>query len=566
MPPKSKPTWNKRNTWAPKKQYPRRTYKSWGFNKNRDRSPSIEENVDHLNEYEEKLVASGRIGDDSDANDEEDDMEEIDDLPPSPPPLKRQKTQSRSAFRTPVQTNKKKARPSAYKVKNAFFDDEVNVVEDSQSSDEPDEDEDEDIDWNFEDFAPPTQEMDQHHGFATAADIIDVDDDDATVDLTAQPLNTDFQGKRVVATIQINSEFRSKWSNGSSSRTCEQVFHEYCMTLVDEGVLVYYVAGQEEGEKTGNPHMQCFFYFAKNIRQNKFLQMFTACYARIAKGTNKQAADYCKKGTNWSEYGVLPSDRSDNGKREKVKWEEVRQLVSTKESWVTDEKIPAHLMLTGCNSLVKYRELSQQARKVEDLPHGGKVGLWLHGESRSGKSSLARREYPTFIDKMPNKWGNSELLTCDVTRPWIIEDVHPQHVRDENIGDLLKRWADVYAFTVEIKGSTVRVRPSRVIVTSNYAISEMGFDNRDLEPLYLRFEEREVKRAADEVGEASGRANGVVRDAEFIDPKDAELRAVYEEMETKSLAIIQEKAVNDRLRTQGKHFDNEDDEDANYRS
>ena len=52
----------------------------------------------------------------------------------------------------------------------------------------------------------------------------------------------------------------------------------------------------------------------------------------------------------------------------------------------------------------------------------------------------------------------------------------------------LKRWADRYPFTGEIKGGTLqRLRPTKLIVLSNYTIEECFPMMQDQEPIKRRF-------------------------------------------------------------------------------
>jgi len=48
----------------------------------------------------------------------------------------------------------------------------------------------------------------------------------------------------------------------------------------------------------------------------------------------------------------------------------------------------------------------------------------------------------------------------------------------------LKVWGDHYPFTAEGKGYTLdKIRPKRIIVTSNYRISDIYEDPKDHEPI-----------------------------------------------------------------------------------
>jgi len=54
-------------------------------------------------------------------------------------------------------------------------------------------------------------------------------------------------------------------------------------------------------------------------------------------------------------------------------------------------------------------------------------------------------------------------------------------------GHHFKQWADKYPFPAEVKGGTIKLRPQRIIVTSNYRIEECWVKHQDYEPIKRRF-------------------------------------------------------------------------------
>lgn len=55
------------------------------------------------------------------------------------------------------------------------------------------------------------------------------------------------------------------------------------------------------------------------------------------------------------------------------------------------------------------------------------------------------------------------------------------------LGDHLKRWADHYPFTAEVKGGACTLRPKSIIVTSNYHPNEIFEDISMAEAVVRRF-------------------------------------------------------------------------------
>lgn len=137
--------------------------------------------------------------------------------------------------------------------------------------------------------------------------------------------------------------------------------------IADLGVsehVRYLVYGRETGE-SGTPHLQGFVLFSdrKRLRGVKAL-LGTRIHAEVARGTNSQASDYCKKDGDYVEHGELPSNQ---GKRND--WVLLRDWIKEQESYPSQatlyETFPALMgkyrtaVLTMVSTLLPHQTLVQ---------------------------------------------------------------------------------------------------------------------------------------------------------------------------------------------------------------
>lgn len=235
----------------------------------------------------------------------------------------------------------------------------------------------------------------------------------------------------------------------------------------------YHVIAKEVGEE-GTPHLQAYVVFYKNKRGAYVKKLSPRANWSLAKGSNSEASQYCKKTPSFWEVGVLPRDRAAAGGRERSRWQEAFDLAKKGKF----DEIDGDIMLRSFSSIRGIaRMYMQPPAGLEEC-----CGVWLWGDPGLGKSFTARKVYPQYFDKPCNKWWDGWLPEEHDTA--LLDDFGLEH---KVLAHHLKRWADSYAFTAETKGSAASYRPRRLVVTSNYDVDQIFDDHQTILAIQRRF-------------------------------------------------------------------------------
>lgn len=229
--------------------------------------------------------------------------------------------------------------------------------------------------------------------------------------------------------------------------------------------VLYYVYGEEVGDN-GTPHYQGYACFKNKQRLTAVKKLLTRAHLEIARGTPQEASDYCKKDGNYREFGELPATPAAAG-GEALQAKYAEAWAAAKEGRL--EEVDPRLRVVHYHALRRIQQDYQ--KRPADLD--GVCGVWYYGVPGSGKSYAARQLSDSYYDKPANKWFDGYQGEDTV----IIDDLDLAH---KVLGHQLKRWADRYAFPAEMKGTTIQIRPKRIVVTSNYSIDEIFADDQVL--------------------------------------------------------------------------------------
>lgn len=263
---------------------------------------------------------------------------------------------------------------------------------------------------------------------------------------------------------------------------------EQLRCFFDRKHAVYLVFGREVGE-SGTPHLQGYVHLKDAITFRALKSQLPSVHIERARGDGAQNRAYCTKDADFVEIGTLPVEK---GKAGKEAWALIlRKAEEGDWTWIKSEYPRVWI-----NTYSKLQSLRKPQLGVID---GDIMNEWWYGETGTGKSRLAWEKYGSICyQKMLNKWwdgyDNEEVV--------IIEEWSP---KNEVTASALKIWADRYPFAAQIKGGVLqKIRPRKIIVISNYRLSDCFPDSRDREPVARRFQEIEFPHS---MLQASARAD-----------------------------------------------------------
>lgn len=271
----------------------------------------------------------------------------------------------------------------------------------------------------------------------------------------------------------------------------EKVVKKYMFTMFDvwDGLtslnalrlLCSYMIFGIEYTTAGLVHYQGFICLINGMRTTALQKVCKMSYM-YANGTIASNKRYCSKGKQshdeYTELGVAgPNYGKDanvfefgedterhlvGGMKEKARW--ATALANAKAG--NFDEIDADIYMRQYSTIKRiHMDHSKPNPTLDDT-----TGVWIWGPSGSGKSRLVRERYAEYFLKAANKWWDGYQGQEVV----YLEDFGLEH---HVLGHHLKLWADRYDFVAEIKGGSLRARPKRFVITSQYRIQDIWPNN-----------------------------------------------------------------------------------------
>jgi len=248
----------------------------------------------------------------------------------------------------------------------------------------------------------------------------------------------------------------------------------YC----ESGKSRYCIIGFEEAPSTGTPHIQGYIQFTKPSKIGRLAKLWKAWF-NAARGTPQENKAYCSKDKNFLEFGDVATQES-GGDAEKERWNRNIQLAKAGNFDELERLDP--YAFTKCYHTYKrmHQDFMPRVPDRDVLDNHWIYGAPGVGKSRGVREQLKADGHEVYYEKPLNKWWDGYQDEKAV----IIDDLDKNH---EVLSSHIKHWADHYAFLAEIKGGSKRIRPLRIIVTSNYTPEEIFKDPVTAEAIRRRF-------------------------------------------------------------------------------
>lgn len=242
----------------------------------------------------------------------------------------------------------------------------------------------------------------------------------------------------------------------------------------DSSTTEYLCYGKELCPTTGRQHWQGFICLYNRAYLSGAKKIIGASpHMELCRGTIEENQHYCAKDGDFVEHGTPPQEKgAAGGRATKELYTEARRHAEAGEFALIDDQ----LYIQYVRNLHYIRDYQQSLQTVVPLPPGFLTGIWIKGAPGVGKSHLARAVTTghAFYEKDHTKWWDGYTNEAIV----IIDDVDPQ--AGATFGSHLKLWADRYPYKAERKGSVINIRPTFVIVTSNYSIQNIWWEKDEV--------------------------------------------------------------------------------------
>lgn len=265
------------------------------------------------------------------------------------------------------------------------------------------------------------------------------------------------------------------------------------MDMYNDKIFTHLIIGQEFAPTTTTPHLQGAAILDKKMVRSALQAAFDS-YCNNKKffwekmwGDAAESRDYCSKGNDyimlgdWSGFQTRGEAGREGGKRHYNGIEEAMKNCSRAKDfvdWLFENLQPMDVTKNLDRYLKSWAKIRSMYAKPGRLYWPGDENApenaefleceWIMGPSGAGKSHMAREENEDHYEKMPDgKWMDDyDFQSCV-----IIDDLDRSNVI--HVRESIKNLADVYPVRVQVKGASMLIRPTKIVITSQYSIDHV---------------------------------------------------------------------------------------------
>lgn len=234
---------------------------------------------------------------------------------------------------------------------------------------------------------------------------------------------------------------------------------------------IQYLIFQLEMGENETVHFQGYVQLKSRTRVTTLKRMISErAHFEVARGSDKQNYDYCTKQDSRLEEPIEFGQRkpmSGIRGRNNILESLIQKIHDEKKQIkdiIKDDTSYAATYSRFRNGILDIQNwtLSEDVKHLDIIENE-----WISGPTGTGKSHYVMKHYPGYYDKLLNKWWDG-YKGEDVI---LLDDVTPTSFKE--LQQLLRRWCDKYTVHVEVKGGSMKVRPKKIVVTSNYKLEDM---------------------------------------------------------------------------------------------
>lgn len=226
---------------------------------------------------------------------------------------------------------------------------------------------------------------------------------------------------------------------------------------VSHDCVSYIIFGKEVGD-SGTPHLQGYIEFNKNMTLIGIKRLFKSDRFYLAKrlGTSEDAANYCRKGSDIYERGIMKKPRLT---KTTVKNKLLEFIPDIRKTGLREFSNDPNCNLSMLKHAEKWVSLNMSPRKITDPL----VVYWFYGETGCGKTWRAYNESVEAGCEPYIRSGNGRFFDGYTGQSHVIFD----DFREDDIPfNMMLRLLDKYPVSVEIKGSVMQWKPRVIYITS----------------------------------------------------------------------------------------------------